>query len=289
MGTPHHQIVIATVSFVVGMLLLLFVGAPMQYYLGMVGLVFTELMILTVALISMLVARMDFRQVFRARRSSAMEWLGSLLIYLAAFFGSLVMSYLLAALVPDMMEETSEFLGGFILSGGFAIALLGVVLLPGICEEAWHRGYLLSSLGLIRSVAARVAIMGVIFGLFHFDPLRFPQTMILGFALSFMRIKTDNLLVPVTFHCLNNLISVSLLFLLTAVTETLSEQGMEEMIETSASTPSAAALTILVLGALSLSILFLALGRFVFKRVDARRALIATWPNPIAPSIRPAP
>jgi membrane protease YdiL (CAAX protease family) len=289
MEMPRHRIAIAAASFVVGMLLLLFVGGAMRHYLGMVGLILTELMILAVALVSAQVARMDFRQVFRIRRSGGMEWLGSFLIYLSAFFGSAAMSYLLALVVPDMMQETGEFLGDFILSGGFAVALLGVALLPAVCEEAWHRGYLLSSLGSISSVAARVAIMGVVFGLFHFDPMRFPQTMILGLALSFMRIKTDNLLVPMVFHCLNNLISISLLFLLTAMTEALSEQGMEEMLEASAasaSAPPTAALAILVLGALSFSILFLALGRLVFKRADTRRALIAAWPAPIGPAVR---
>jgi membrane protease YdiL (CAAX protease family) len=210
-GMAQHRIILAGISFVVGTALLLSIGAMLQLRFGMTGMVLTELMILLIALLSTRAARLDFREVFRIRRSSAMEWLGCFLIYLAAFFAAAVVSYLLSALVPSV-QKTSEYIGEFILSGGFIAALIGISLLPGICEEAWHRGYLLSSLISIRSVAARVIIMGLIFGLFHFDPTRFLQTAILGSALSFMRIKTDNLLIPIVFHCLNNLISVLTIF-----------------------------------------------------------------------------
>jgi membrane protease YdiL (CAAX protease family) len=272
METPRNKIAIAAAGFVIGMLLLVSVGWTLQDKLGMVGLVLSELMILAIALVSTLAARLDFRQVFRFRRSSGMEWLGSFLIYLSAFFGSAAVSYLMTALLPDMMTESSELMGGFILSGGLAFALIAVSVLPGICEEAWHRGYLLSSLGSIRSVAARVAIMGIVFGLFHLDPTRFFQTVLLGCALSFMRIKTDNLLVPMAIHCLNNLFSTCLLFFLSYVASLLPEQEMEAALEASGGAPDPALIAFLVLGACALSVLFLTLGRVVFKRVEARRS-----------------
>jgi membrane protease YdiL (CAAX protease family) len=269
METPRHKIAIAAASFVIGMVLLLFVGGMLQMRFGMVGMILTELMILAVAVASALLSRMDLRQVFRVKRSSGLEWLGSLLIYLSAFFGALAVSYILSAIMPEM-TETGTAISGFILSGGFILALIGISILPGICEEAWHRGYLLSSLGSIRSVAARVIIMGVVFGLFHLDHTRFLQTMILGFALSFMRIKTDNLLVPVVFHCLNNLTSVLLLFALSFLGGMLPEEAMQAASESSEYQMPLAMLAPLVLYIGSFSVIFLALGRYVFKRSDAR-------------------
>jgi membrane protease YdiL (CAAX protease family) len=274
MKNPRYPIVFALISFLIGMALLLFVGAKLQAQLGMMGLALTELMILAVAIVSVLASRMDFKQVFRVKRSSKREWLGSLLIYLGAFFGTSSVSYLLNALVPGV-GETGEYISGFIMSGGFVFALIAVSILPGICEEAWHRGYLLSSLGSIRSVAARVAIMGLVFGVFHFDPTRFLQTMILGFALSFMRIKTDNLLVPMAFHSLNNLTSVGVLFGFSFLTERLPGQGAQMATENSAGLMEPGILIPLVLLTLSLSVLFLTLGRLVFKRIDRASALAA--------------
>jgi membrane protease YdiL (CAAX protease family) len=272
------EIGFAAGSFIVGMVLLLSVGGALQYQFGMVGLMLTELMILAVALLSTRISRMDFRQVFRVGRSSGLEWLGSLFVYLGAFFGAAAVSYLLSWLVPRAVETSAE-INGFILSGGFIFALIGVTILPGICEEAWHRGYLLSSLGSIKSVALRVIIMGLAFGLFHFDPTRFLQTMILGFALSFMRIKTDNLLPSIVFHCLNNLISVVLVFVLSSLSQNLPEQALQAA-EVSSGSLSLGMLTPLVIGALAFCVLFLALARLVFGAVDKRRATAQAWPPP---------
>jgi membrane protease YdiL (CAAX protease family) len=272
------EIGFAACSFIVGMVLLLSVGGALQYQFGMVGLMLTELMILAVALLSTRISRMDFRRVFRVRRSSGLEWLGSLFVYLGAFFGAAAVSYLLSWLVPRAAETSAE-INGFILSGGFIFALVGVTILPGICEEAWHRGYLLSSLRSIKSVAFRVVIMGLAFGLFHFDPTRFLQTMILGFALSFMRVKTDSMLPSIVFHCLNNLISVALVFALSSLSQNLPEQALQAA-EVSSGSLSLAMLAPLVIGALAFCVLFLALARLVFGVVDKRRAVAQAWPPP---------
>jgi hypothetical protein len=169
------------------------------------------------------------------------------------------------------MVQTSVYIGGFIVSGGFILALIGVAVLPGICEEAWHRGYLLSSLGSLRSVGLRVLIMGVVFGLFHFDNTRFLQTMILGFALSFMRIKTDNLLVPVVFHVFNNLVSVCAVFALASLTMPVSAQEATALLEGSSGQFALIRILFFLLFTASLSLLFGFLGRRVFARVDRAR------------------
>jgi membrane protease YdiL (CAAX protease family) len=295
MEVPRNRIVFAAFSFVIGMVMLLVFGGALQYQFGMVGMVLTELMILAVALLSTLASRLDFRQVFRIKRSSGLEWLGSFLVYLSAFFAAGAASYLLSWLMPSV-AETGAVLNEFILSGGFILALIGVTVLPGICEEAWHRGFLLSSLGSIKSVAARVIIMGLVFGLFHFDPTRFLQTMILGFALTFIRIKTDNLLPSITFHCFNNLISVALVFVLSLLTQSIPEQALEAAGATQGPMPLGT-LFALVTGALSLSVLCFTLSRHVFRIVDRRRASLAAqaaqqpvspdWPAPSGQALSP--
>jgi membrane protease YdiL (CAAX protease family) len=271
MEVPRNRIAFGALSFIIGMALLLVLGGMLQSRFGMVGMILTELMILAVALFSALASRMDLRQVFRIKRSSGLEWLGSFLIYLSAFFAAAAASYLLTRLMPSVVETGAE-INGFILSGGFILALIGVTVLPGICEEAWHRGFLLSSLGSIKSVAARVLIMGIVFGLFHFDPTRFLQTMLLGFALSFMRIKTDNLLPSIVFHCFNNLISVTLVFALSFLGQSIPSQALQAA-ELSQEPMPLEILIPLVTGVLSLSVLCFALARHVFRVVDDRRAM----------------
>jgi len=278
MEIPRNKIIFALISFIVGLFIIYIVGGYVQYRLGLPGLVITELIILGIALASVAASRMNFRQVFRVKVSTFIEWLSSFCIYLSAFFGSMAVSLALSNFFPSV-TETGDALGSFMLSGSFLLALVAVSILPGICEEAWHRGYLLSSLGSIKSVAARVAIMGFVFGLFHLDPTRFFQTMILGMALSFMRIKTDNLLVPVVFHSANNLFSLSLTYLLASLSQDLVESTGEV-------TEIPPVILILYLCFfVALSIMFLSLGLYCFKKVKPRRkrtpaSQARMWPLP---------
>ena len=283
MEIPRHKIIFAIVSFIVGMLLLYFAGSYLQYHFGILGLALTEFMILAIALLSVFASRMSFKQVFRIRHSSARFWLSSFLIYLSAFFGAAAVSYILSWLFPSV-QETSSQINSLILSGSFVLAFISVSILPGICEEAWHRGYLLTCFGSIKSIAARVAIMGFLFGIFHMDPTRFLQTLILGLALSFMRIKTDNFLIPVAFHCLNNLFSISMVFFLELLTKSMggvvdlaASENVQEALSVSALVP-------LVCFTTALSALFLTLGLYNFKRAESLQPMLQpSVPQPSVP------
>ena len=273
MEIARNKIVFALISFIVGMLIMFFAASYIQHHLGMLGLVITELMILAIALISVAASRLSFKQVFRIKASSFREWVSSLCIYLSAFFGSMTVSFVLTTFFPSV-TETGNALNSFILSGGFVFGLIAVSILPGICEEAWHRGYLLTSLGSIKSVATRVAIMGLVFGIFHLDPARFLQTMILGMSLSFMRIKTDNFLIPVVFHSLNNLFSLTLVFLFAS----LPQEIVDSTDQNAAMAPEVLILWLIFTTALS--IMFLSLGLYNFKKVRGK----TTVPTALYPS-----
>jgi len=270
MEMPRHKIAFAAISFILGMLILYFLGSALQDALGMVGLMLTEFLILGIALISTLASRLSLKEVFCIKRSLSKEWLASFFIYLSAFFGAAAVSYLLSYLSPSLAQRSTQ-LNSFMMSGGFALALLCVALLPAICEEAWHRGYLLTSLGSIKGVASRVVIMGLLFGIFHLDQTRFFQTMILGMALSFMRIKTNNFLIPVVFHGINNLLSLSMMFALSQLTQALGPEASGAAMDASQAALPLTLLIPLVCFTLAFSLGFLLLGRHQFKRAAVLR------------------
>ena len=276
MDIPRHKIALAALSFIVGMVVLYFAGGYVQYHFGVPGLVMSEMMILVVAVLSVLVSRLDFKQVFRVRSSSLRVWMSSLLIYLSVLFGAAAVTYLYVLVSPSLLDTSSE-ISGFILSDSFFLAVIAVAILPGICEEAWHRGYILTSLGSIKSIAVRVVILGLVFGLFHMDATRFFQTMILGMGLSFMRIKTDNFLIPVAFHSLNNLFSVVLTFASSSMSQGIGDEAYQAALEGSVQTLSSAMLLPIIFFTLALSVLFLTLGLHSFKKVDALKQ------TPLAP------
>ncbi|MDR2196895.1 MAG: CPBP family intramembrane metalloprotease [Coriobacteriales bacterium] len=284
METPRSKIAWAAGGFVVGMLLLLFGGSFVQYHLGMWGLVITEIGILAFALLSALASRLDLRKVFRIRRGAAWEWRGCLYIYLGTFFLTYVCVLLLAALFPQM-TEVSQDLSSFVTSAPYLFALIAVSILPGICEEAWHRGTLLASLGSIRSVAVRVLIMGIIFGVFHLDLFRFLPTMLLGMGLSYMRIKTDNMLMNMTFHALNNLFSLSVTFLLAPLVENMGAMGATESVTDPAA--NGIVLSAMVIFALAAGSLFIYLGRTRLNTPPSRLAPPSGSPLVLLPGASP--
>jgi membrane protease YdiL (CAAX protease family) len=225
------------------------------------GLVITELGILVFAVVSALASGLKLRAVFRFRKVRAWEWRGCCYLYLGLFFLAYACSALLATITPEMTEVSQE-LNSFMTSTNFGFALIAVCILPGICEEAWHRGTLLSSLGSIKGIVLRVVIMGIVFGLFHLDPYRFLPTMVLGMGLSYMRIKTDNMLLPMVFHTINNLIPLTLGFLLLSANSALEGQGALASATDAATQELSLVISIAtIVFALALGALFVYLGR----------------------------
>ena len=55
-----------------------------------------------------------------------------------------------------------------------------------------------------------VLIMGIYFGLFHANPLRFLPTAILGAVMSYIMLETENMVYSSAFHMINNLLPMVL-------------------------------------------------------------------------------
>jgi len=89
---------------------------------------------------------------------------------------------------------------------GFAGAFVKVVLIAPVTEELIFRGIIMH--GLMRNYSKTSAIFfsGLLFALFHMNPWQFPATFILGILLGYLMIRTNNLLLCITGHALNNLL-----------------------------------------------------------------------------------
>lgn len=94
------------------------------------------------------------------------------------------------------------------------VITLGVV--PGLCEEFFFRGYLLSALRTQTSNVWAVVLSAVIFGMFHvlatdaLSFIRFVPTTLLGLVLGWMCVRTGSLWPGVVLHvCHNSLLSLA--------------------------------------------------------------------------------
>ncbi len=196
------------VFFLVGLAFLLFAGGYMQGHWGIPGLIATELGLLALSLLFCVLRKVPIREVFPIKKPSGMDILGVLFLTAGGFFLNLLclgISLLFVKGGADRIGDLSSFLFSDSLS---AIPLLLIVsLTPAICEESFMRGATLSCFRSLKKDWMIVLIIGIFFGIFHLDPLRFLNTACLGAILAYIMVKKNNILLPMLLHFINNSIS----------------------------------------------------------------------------------
>lgn len=206
--------------FVIVMASFFTVCAWMQYNYGMLGLAGTELLLLVLAVLFPFVLRVPFKEVFPIKKPRTSRIFGTIILWIAAFLMTGVANLIVTYFFPQQVLNVSSGISQVITSVPFILSFFIVSVMPGICEEAVHRGVILSSMRSISNKAVIILIMGILFGLFHADIWRFLPTAMLGAMLSFIMIETENLVYPALFHALNNAVSLVASFS-TAQTDTV--------------------------------------------------------------------
>lgn len=224
---PWHGIVF----FILIMAAFFFLCVPMQMYWGMYGLAATELLILIMALIFAKIMRYPFRVLFPVKIPEFLPILGTFILWGSTYLLDMVVMLIQYRLFPVQMEEINSGLNEVMFSVPVFVTIFVVSIMPAICEEAVHRGVILHTLYSVRKEWLVVLIMGIYFGLFHTDPLRFLPTGILGAAISYIMLETENMVYPSLFHCINNLFPILLQMMLYGVSHTKIMQNAQEISE----------------------------------------------------------
>ena len=215
--------------FAVVMVVVLFAFGPIQYALGMPGLVVTELILLAMAVVPAIVMKWNLKEVFSIRLPKLRQVFGALVIWAGAFLLMLSVNMVIMFLFPQQMASTGTALNSFFTSISPVIGFLIIAVSPAICEEALCRGLIQYTFRDVKSKVIVVAAIGVIFGVFHMDPVRILGTGILGAAIAYVMLETKNILLPMLIHFTNNALSAIATFSTSneAVSEELVAESME--------------------------------------------------------------
>ncbi len=201
------------VTFVAMMVIFLVIAIPVQSYLGLIGVAITEFLLLAMAIAAALIFKQDLKEVFPFRVPRLCEIIGTLLFWCGGFLLCMVATLFVTVISPQGMEATSSGLSNVMTDGGAMwFSIFVVSLLPAICEEAVHRGFILHTFKGVKKEWVTVLAMGLIFGVFHMDPFRFLTTAVLGACLTWVMLKTKNMVIPMLFHAVNNLVPVLVSF-----------------------------------------------------------------------------
>jgi membrane protease YdiL (CAAX protease family) len=86
-----------------------------------------------------------------------------------------------------------------------------VCVTPAVCEETFFRGYVQRTME--RTLGAKaVFVVGIIFGLYHMQPLNLITLSLLGMLLGYFSYRSKSLLPSVAAHFTNNLVAVLLMY-----------------------------------------------------------------------------
>lgn len=193
--------------FAVLMALFIFVCGPMQEAWGIWGLIATEAIFLILAIAYALILRVPLKEMFPIKKFKARDFFGSLFLVVGGIQFGLISVAVSGIIYPSALEggdvqAISEFIGG---DTGYIFTMFAMALVPAICEEAIHRGAIISNFRSIKKEWIIVLIMGLFFGIFHMSALRFINTAIMGACLSYIVVKKNNMLLSSLMHFILNL------------------------------------------------------------------------------------
>jgi membrane protease YdiL (CAAX protease family) len=196
-------------ALVITIAFFIFGAVPLQLRLGMWGLAITELGLLAIALVPIFLFKWKLRDVMPIKKITLKQILALSLLFIATYIVANTISLTIMYLFPEYAQLGAE-MAGFYATVPFVLSIIIMSVMPGVCEEVLHRGLIQHTLKDVKSPFAIMIIMAIIFGVFHLDIYRFLPTAVIGFVLTYIMIKTDNFLLPVIFHAVNNAVSVAL-------------------------------------------------------------------------------
>ncbi len=188
-------------------------GLPREEDWYLISLLVPELAILLLPLVFIRVKRLNFRATLKIESISfTTGWL-TFFIALIAFIVLGGLNDLLSPLFKSYEEMTIRMVQQLIKAAesNIIIFLIGVTIVPAICEEVLFRGFILSGLQAEHGKTKAVVFSGLLFGLLHFIPNQIVLMSLFGMLLGFLTLQTGSILVPMLLHFVNNVLAVTLI------------------------------------------------------------------------------
>ena len=198
---------VALAVFAAALLLVIFGGKILGIF-GVYASLISELFFLFISLIAVVACRVPLKNVLPVKKVRFRQIAGMAVLYLGANYIISGITVIMQILFPFEMAKLVSDMTGAIGSMTFWQGLIIVGISAAVCEEVMCRGVFLNAFSRIRSKGVVVAIIGVLFGILHFDPFRFFITGILGAVIAYIMIETENIFMPMLYHFVNNTLSL---------------------------------------------------------------------------------
>lgn len=120
---------------------------------------------------------------------------------------NLIMKLLEGSAILESAKELMQ--NAFNAQGPVQGIVLIIVIIIGapLVEELLFRGVLFEELAKIVSIKTTIMLTALIFGLYHFNILQTPNTIIMGLVLAYVYHKTKSIKAPIIIHATNNMLA----------------------------------------------------------------------------------
>ena len=181
----------------------------------LIAVVVTEFlfMLFTVLLVVKKWHTKDIKKYVRLKLYSIKEvFLAVIITILFIPFCYLISTLLERALhIPDFFQKISSQLFTANSLPKFIFLVFAIAVTPAICEEIFFRGYFQRTIERTLGMKSFI-ITGIIFGLFHMQPLSLISLSLLGILFSFFYYRSKSIFPSSFAHFTNNFIALSLLY-----------------------------------------------------------------------------
>ena len=172
---------------------------------GMYGLALTEMYLLLLSIVAVKLLKIPIKEIFPLEKPKWKKTLGVLLMWASSYALMMPVTMFMAYFFPKEIFAVSEGLNEVIYSVPLILSVFISSVMPAVCEEALHRGFILKSFqSKWKNKWFLSLLMGIIFGVFHGSIWRFLPTAILGGILTYIMLETENIFYPALFHFTNN-------------------------------------------------------------------------------------
>lgn len=201
---------VSDVWFVVALtiVLVLYAGSMLQLKFGLGGVFGTQLIILLVPLAVVLYTKKDIRQTYGFHSAGVRDFAGAFFVILGMYPFNIVISYALISLFPQSADNVVTTFSA-IMDGNVVSVFLVIAVAPAICEEMLFRGLIYNSMKEKYRVSVAIAIVAVLFGIYHMSLVKFIPTGLLGLVLCYVAYKTGSIFPSMMMHFINNALSVA--------------------------------------------------------------------------------
>lgn len=205
---PYLIAILLVVLYVVD---IFFLSSILGAQLGVAGTVIHEMILAGIGVGVFVIFRGKLKVVFPFKKPELAKITGTIVLWIGTYFFAMMVTMIVSFFFPEEVFGASEGVNYLIDHMSIILGIFVVALTPAICEEVAFRGALLGCFRGAKNKWIGIIIVSLIFGACHGSIWRMIPTAILGVAMGYILLETDNMIYNILFHFINNAIPVLLL------------------------------------------------------------------------------